>query len=542
MQEAAAAISTDHYDYPQYELPTLVTDAALPTPDVSEQHHVNADMKDHLSLPLRTPDDPASSSLPLSHGDMHSATSSSSSSSSRESNSGSRQPPTVALPPLPPRGISTSSALGPSSAPRTWRAFLQNHRRFVFLLFLVTALLVGGTFAMARYKDQLLQGAQYIQDRAPLSAVYTALLLILWIVLCLPATLLEVVAGMIYTWPVAVISITVGKQLGCNLGFWLGQCITTGSFKEAFLGRLTQREQEARGAGIVEGEMGVVEGEVVGGEEVAHVEGEEEEPTDLENSRTALQPVSSRSSSSSNGSSSSSSTPTHSAPNFPSTSITTSTPAAAEPIADVLPPTSVPSSLPPSSSDLPPPLPPPTTTTTPPPPRRRRPKATPTEALMWAVKMHPWQICFLLRLLPVPIAVKNYGMSCLPFPVLIYTLCCFVAELPFTILWVHIGQSCRSLLEAMEGHQKGKTHLMQEILVLVLSVVLLVALGVLMRRYTAKYARYLEEEREKEEAEEVEREAQAATAAAEVERRRVASAAGVGEAAVAAPVRGGEGQ
>jgi len=489
-------------------------------------------MKDHLSLPLlplRTPD-PATSSLPLGHGDMHSATSSSSS-SSRESNNGSRQPPAAPMPPLPPRGISTSSStLGPSS-PRTWRAFLHNHRRFVFLIFLVTALLVGGTFAMARYKDELLQGAQYIQDRAPLSAVYMALLLVLWIVLCLPATLLEVVAGMIYAWPVAVISITVGKQLGCNLGFWLGQCITTGSFKEAFLGRLTQREQEAvaRGAAIVE--VGAVEGVVGedGGAAEAHVQ-EEEEPADIEKSRTALQPASSRSSSSSNDGSSSS-TPTHSALTFPSTSTTNTFTSAAEPIAEVLPPTSLPPSLPPSSSsDLPLPLSrptPTTTTTTPPPPhRRRRPKATPTEALMWAVKMHPWQICFLLRLLPVPIAVKNYGMSCLPFPVLTYTLCCFVAELPFTILWVHIGECCRSLLEAMVGRQKGKTHLMQEVLLLVLSVVLLVALGVLMRRYTAKYARHLEEEREKEEGgEEAE------------ERRRVAAAAVAG-----AGVAGGEGQ
>ena len=112
-----------------------------------------------------------------------------------------------------------------------------------------------------------------------------------------------------------------------------------------------------------------------------------------------------------------------------------------------------------------------------------------------------------------------------------------MAELPFTILWVHIGQSTRSLLEAMEGRQRGKSHLLHEVLLMVLSVVLLVALGLLMRRYTAKYAKHLNEEREKEEAEEE----------AEEEKRRVvaagaaAAAAGGGEA-VAGPITGGEGQ
>eukprot|EP00624_Nannochloropsis_granulata_P004814 evm.model.NODE_34218_length_4864_cov_14.092311.1 len=89
----------------------------------------------------------------------------------------------------------------------------------------------------------------------------------------------------------------------------------------------------------------------------------------------------------------------------------------------------------------------------------------------------------------------------------------------------------------MEGRQRGKSHLLHEVLLMVLSVVLLVALGLLMRRYTAKYAKHLNEEREKEEAEEE----------AEEEKRRVvaagaaAAAAGGGEA-VAGPITGGEGQ
>jgi len=516
----AAAIPTDPHDDTRVQQPTQVVDPAHSLPDLSELHHVDVEAKNSRSLPLpllplNTPD-PTTPSLPLVHADIHSATTSTSN-NSREGCDGSRQPPAEPMSPLRSRGISTSSTLGPSSAPRTWRLYFHNHRRFFFLLFLVTTFLVIGTYAMARYKDEFLQVAQYIQDQAPLSAVYMSLLLVLWIVLCLPATLLEIIAGMIYTWPVAVVSITVGKQIGNNLGFWLGQCITTGSFKEVFLGRLAQRKQEAEARGAAIGESsseteGMERGEIVGGALEVGADKDNEE-SDIENSRTALQRVTSGSSHN-NGSS----TSIDSALNLPHTNTTIYAPTAVEPVAEPLP-----LSLP-TSSELPVPVPPATSPPSPPrvlsqpppsPLRRRRRKTTPIEALTWAVKTHPWQICFLLRLLPLPIAVKNYGMSCLPFPLLVYTLCCFVAELPFTILWVHIGQSTRSLLEAMEGRQRGKSHLLHEILLLVLSVVLLVALGFLMRRYTAKYAKHLEEEREKEEAEEE----------AEEERRRVAAAA-----------------
>ena len=118
----------------------------------------------------------------------------------------------------------------------------------------------------------------------------------------------------------------------------------------------------------------------------------------------------------------------------------------------------------------------------------------------------------------------------------IYTSCCFVAELPFTVLWVHVGESCRSLLEAMEG-SKGKKRWVQEILLLVLSIVLLVALGVLLRRYTSRYARLLEEEREKEEREEDEREEAEAAQARQAANGR--EGGGVGGSSVSVEVAAG---
>ncbi|TFJ85388.1 hypothetical protein NSK_003347 [Nannochloropsis salina CCMP1776] len=379
--------------------------------------------------------------------------------------------PTCSLPPPPPLDLETqscsSTTVGHRSRGAACRDFLINHRRFVFLFFLVVLLLALGSVALAQYKDELLQGAQYIQDRAPLSAVYMALLLALWIILCLPATLLEVVAGMIYTWPVAFVSLTVGKQLGCNLGFSIGQCITTGSFQDNFLSKLTKGEQDAvaRARAL---ERASSAGPPAGGElEMVVVTEEEEEGEEEEEEQTVVgeQQVAPQA----NG-------------QVPTPHVASMVGGDARP--DRPSPRSASSSLAPPSTRR----------------RRKRRKGTPKDALLWAVKKHPWQICFLLRLLPVPIGAKNYGMACLPFPVLIYSLCVLVAEMPFTILWIHIGRSCRSLLEAMNGHGGGKRRsYWHEILLLVLSIVLLVALGVLMRRYTARYAKYLEEEREKNE-------------------------------------------
>lgn len=59
----------------------------------------------------------------------------------------------------------------------------------------------------------------------------------------------------------------------------------------------------------------------------------------------------------------------------------------------------------------------------------------------------------LLRLMYLPIAFKNYGLSLLPgCPFPIFALCTLAASVPYTLLWAHMGASSRSLLDLLSGH------------------------------------------------------------------------------------------
>lgn len=120
------------------------------------------------------------------------------------------------------------------------------------------------------------------------------------------------------------------------------------------------------------------------------------------------------------------------------------------------------------------------------------------QAMFLALHHHPWQLTFLIRLLPIPISLKNYGMGCLrgdpPFHV--FMVCTFVAGLPFSAAWVYLGESCRSLLEALQGKGDGLNRrgaYAQELAFLLVGLVVAVALLVLLGRYTRRYARLIAE-------------------------------------------------
>ncbi len=158
-------------------------------------------------------------------------------------------------------------------------------------------------------------------------------------------------------------------------------------------------------------------------------------------------------------------------------------------------------------------------------------------AMFLALEHHPWQIGFLIRLLPIPISIKNYGLACLPAsacPFHVFMLTTFVAGVPFTVAWVYLGESARSLLEALQGKGEGLTRhgaYAQELSFLLVGLAVAIALVLLLRRYTRKYSRLLAEREAAAEAEAAAKASLAAAAAA-------ATGAGSGPRVAETPARG----
>jgi hypothetical protein len=167
-------------------------------------------------------------------------------------------------------------------------------------------------------------------------------------------------------------------------------------------------------------------------------------------------------------------------------------------------------------------------------------------AMFLALEHHPWQITFLIRLLPIPISIKNYGMAMLPHcPLHVFMLTTLLAGIPFTVAWVYLGESCRSLLEALQGNNNNNNNngqdqdpeqdfnhrhgaYAQELGFLLTGLAVAVALVLLLRRYTRRYSRLLAEREE----------AAAAETAAETAAAKAEEAGGRGEGEAAAPFRG----
>jgi uncharacterized membrane protein YdjX (TVP38/TMEM64 family) len=357
---------------------------------------------------------------------------------------------------------SSSSLSRPKMCKTTCCSTVKKLRPVLLLLLVVTTFLVGGSYLCVRYRDKVLEASEYIRQEAPRSAVYYALIVALWIILCLPSTIIELLGGAIFSYPVALLTLTVGKQLGCTIAFLIGKLVASKSMRDA-LGRphsppSASSSSEAAAAAAV-GQRAQSNAIAVGSSSSSSSSGDEKKKSYHEKRRGRQPSSSSNSSNNSNNSNSNSSS---------------------------------------SSSS-----------STKPTSKRKRT----IQAMFYAMECHPWKIALLLRFLPIPISVKNFGMACLPCPTHVFIICTFVASLPFTFIWVNLGESTKSLLEALSG--KGEAmekhgFFAQEVALLVVGLLLLLLLLVILKRYTQQYAAVLE-------AEEAARLAAAATAAAVAE-------------------------
>jgi hypothetical protein len=99
-----------------------------------------------------------------------------------------------ALPPSLPYLVSaaSSSLLSPARS-RMWLLC-----PVLSLLAVVSLLLVTGGTLLALFHSRLTDLMAWLQARAPLSALYYAAFTVLWVLLCLPSTLIELCGGFIF--------------------------------------------------------------------------------------------------------------------------------------------------------------------------------------------------------------------------------------------------------------------------------------------------------------------------------------------------------
>lgn len=66
-----------------------------------------------------------------------------------------------------------------------------------------------------------------------------------------------------------------------------------------------------------------------------------------------------------------------------------------------------------------------------------------------SLKRQPYVTMISIRMAPLPLVLKNYGLALSNVAMGQYLLAALVVEVPFSILWASIGASCQSLSEAL---------------------------------------------------------------------------------------------
>ncbi|CAE8597590.1 unnamed protein product, partial [Polarella glacialis] len=106
------------------------------------------------------------------------------------------------------------------------------------------------------------------------------------------------------------------------------------------------------------------------------------------------------------------------------------------------------------------------------------------EPWLAALRSRPLLTMVGVRLAPLPLGVKNYGLALCEVSIFPYTIAAMAVNMPFSMLWASAGASCRSLSEALSLEGAPAASGAGLLLIKVLPVVAVVALltGIFWRR------------------------------------------------------------
>eukprot|EP00301_Raphidiophrys_heterophryoidea_P005632 c12345_g1_i1.p1 GENE.c12345_g1_i1~~c12345_g1_i1.p1 ORF type:complete len:332 (+),score=84.36 c12345_g1_i1:104-1099(+) len=108
-------------------------------------------------------------------------------------------------------------------------------RKFYCKLFLVCAVIIG-ILVLAKKRFPLLKFVKWVQDHQGVGGLCFILVLTVWIVVCLPSTIPEVLCGFLFPLPWAICFGTVGKGLGNYISFLIARSISSSRVEECLQG------------------------------------------------------------------------------------------------------------------------------------------------------------------------------------------------------------------------------------------------------------------------------------------------------------------
>ena len=71
------------------------------------------------------------------------------------------------------------------------------------------------------------------------------------------------------------------------------------------------------------------------------------------------------------------------------------------------------------------------------------------EPYLAQLRVNPTATMVVIRVAPLPLVVKNFGLALAEVPAIPYTVAALVVNGPFSVMWAMIGASCASLAEAL---------------------------------------------------------------------------------------------
>lgn len=99
------------------------------------------------------------------------------------------------------------------------------------------------------------------------------------------------------------------------------------------------------------------------------------------------------------------------------------------------------------------------------------------------VSSYPWRVSFMIRMCTIPMVVKNYGLALFKCPFRIFLTATAICGLPFTVVWVQIGCTSRSILDDVASQPEWRValhHLSHNPLRLILFIIGIVLVVVVM--------------------------------------------------------------
>lgn len=112
---------------------------------------------------------------------------------------------------------SSSSSSSKKYSCLTWQNILK------LILISIFGIIILLCFTVFPTKQSLLNASEWIQTQGFFGAVVFDIIMIFWIILCLPSTIIEITGGFLFGFWIGLLVNIIGKNIGCLIAFFIGR-------------------------------------------------------------------------------------------------------------------------------------------------------------------------------------------------------------------------------------------------------------------------------------------------------------------------------